>query len=370
MKIALIAPLYESVPPKLYGGTERVVAYLADELVNLGHDVTLFASGDSKTKAKLVASCQQALRLNKDVVDPLVSHFVQLYDVIHRADEFDILHFNIDYLHFPVSQTLKYHRVTTLHGRLDLPELQPLYKRYSKEPLVSISNNQRQPLPFANWIQTVYHGLPENLFHEGNGEENYLAFLGRISPEKGIEQAIEIAIRAGMKLKIAAKIDKADQEYYENKIARLFDHPLIEYIGEINEQQKQAFLGNATALLFPINWPEPFGMVMIEAMATGTPVIAFRNGSVPEVIDNRITGYIVANVEEAVNAISQLNRLSRKKIRDVFEKKYTATVMAKNYVAVYERIIQKMPGDLAGHEPTVRRMVNKDYEWMGRAHSQ
>ncbi|HYV93774.1 MAG TPA: glycosyltransferase family 4 protein [Chitinophagales bacterium] len=343
MKIAQIAPLYESVPPQLYGGTERVVSYLTEELVRQGHNVTLFASGDSETNACLVPVCRQALRLNKGIVDSFAPHIVELQEVIEHAHEFDVLHFHNDYLHFPVSQILKYPHLTTLHGRLDIAELQPLYKKFAEMPLISISNNQRLPLKNVNWIGTVYHGLPIDDLKLQEGQGNYFAFLGRVSPEKGVDKSIDIAKRTGIKIKIAAKIDKADQEFYEKEIAPLFDNPLVEYIGEISEHEKQDFLGNALALLFPINWPEPFGLVMIEAMATGTPVIAFRSGSVPEVIDDGVTGFVVSTVDGAFEAVSKLEQLNRKKIRGVFEARFTAEIMAKNYLRFYETMIDKSP---------------------------
>ena len=339
MKIAQIAPLHESVPPQLYGGTERVVSYLTEELVRQGHDVTLFASGDSKTSAPLIPICKEALRLSKNIVDSFALHMVQLQEVIERANEFDVLHFHNDYYHFAVSQILKYNHLTTLHGRLDISELQPLYKKFPMVPLVSISNSQRLPLKNVNWIGTVYHGLPVADLTLQDGQGKYFAFLGRISPEKGVDKAIEIAKRTGIKIKIAAKIDKADKEFYESEIAPLLDDPLVEYIGEIGEHEKQNFLGNSLAMLFPINWPEPFGLVMIESIATGTPVIAFRSGSVPEVIDDGVTGFVVSSVEGAVKAIAGLHKLSRKKIREVFEARFTAEIMAKNYVRLYEKLI-------------------------------
>jgi glycosyltransferase involved in cell wall biosynthesis len=339
MKIAQIPPLYESVPPQLYGGTERVVSFLTEELVRQGHDVTLFASGDSKTAATLFPVVDQALRLNKNTIDSQAPHILQMQEVIEHFQEFDILHFSNDYIHYPISKLLGYPHVTTLHGRLDIPELLPLYKKFPDLPLVSISDNQRKPLSFANWMGTVYHGLPTDLLKLGEGNGEYLAFLGRVSVEKGLEKAIEIAKRIGIKIKVAAKIDKADQEYYEQHIAKLFDEPFVEYVGEVNEEEKQKFLGNALAMLFPINWPEPFGLVMIESIAVGTPVIAFKAGSVPEVIDDGVTGFVVSNVDEAVKALSNLDKLSRKKIREVFEKRFTADIMAKNYIKVYEKVI-------------------------------
>ncbi len=341
MKIGQVPPLYESVPPKMYGGTERVVSYLTEELVNQGHNVTLFGTGDSITKATLSPVCEQATRLNKECVDATAYHILQMQLVMERAHEFDILHFHNDYLHFPFSAMNNYAHLTTLHGRLDMKDLVPIYKKFSNIPLVSISGNQRKPLPHVNWAGTVHHGLPENLYKAGTGDGNYLAFLGRISPEKRPDRAIEIAKRTGIKLKIAAKVDKADQVYYETVIEPLLDHPLIEFIGEIGEDQKGEFLGNALALLFPIDWPEPFGMVMIEAMACGTPVIAFNCGSVPEVIDHRETGYIVDTISEAVRAVRQLHSFDRVHCRSVFERRFSARRMAQDYVAMYEQQIDQ-----------------------------
>lgn len=338
MRIAQVPPLYEAVPPKLYGGTERVVSYLTDELVNQGHDVTLFGTKDSVTKARLFPVCEQATRLNSACKDPLAWHIYQLQIVAEHAHQFDIIHFHNDYLHFPLSMQNHYRHVTTLHGRLDLEDLKPIYKKFYDIPVVSISNSQRKPLPYAHWVDTVYHGLPSDLYQLGEGKGGYLAFLGRISPEKGPDRAIEIAKRAGIKLKIAAKVDKADQEYFEKEIEPLLDHPLVEFIGEIGEDKKGEFLGNAMALLFPINWPEPFGMVMIEAMANGTPVIAFNYGSVPEVLEHGRTGFIVNNIEQAVKAVENIHQISRAQCRKVFEHLFTASVMAENYVAIYERI--------------------------------
>jgi len=342
LKIAQIAPLYESLPPKLYGGTERIVHYLTEELVKQGHEVTLFASGDSITRAKLIAPVDEGLRLKKNCIDPLAYHMIEMQEVITRADEFDILHFHTDYIHFPFSNSLKTPSITTLHGRLDIPELQDIYNTFPYQKLISISDNQRLPIAQANFIETVYHGLPTNLHSQGDGEGDYLAFLGRISPEKGIERAIKIALATNTKLKIAAKIDKADVNYYENSVKYLFNHPLIEYIGEINEKQKTEFLGKAKALLFPINWPEPFGLVMIEAMACGTPVIAFRNGSVPEIMENGVTGFIVNSMIEAIHAVNKLNDLSRTQVREVFEMRFTATRMAEDYVNVYYSLTNRV----------------------------
>ncbi|MFD2163758.1 glycosyltransferase family 4 protein [Paradesertivirga mongoliensis] len=339
MRIAQIAPLYEAVPPKLYGGTERVVHYLTEQLVKQEHEVTLFASGDSHTGARLIKSVESGLRLKADCIDPLAYHIVQMQDVIDCAHEFDILHFHTDYLHFPFTKNLGIPIVTTLHGRLDIPDLQPIYNKFRSQPVISISKSQQKPLPQANWMGTVYHGLPEGLHKPGNGNGGYLAFVGRISPEKGIAQAIEIAITSQIPLKIAAKIDNADREYYEASIKHLLKHPLIEFCGEINEEQKTDFMGNALALLFPINWAEPFGMVMIEAMACGTPVIAFDAGSVPEIIDDKQSGFIVSSVKEAVTAISKLSQLSRSKVRELFEERFTASRMANNYLGIYNSVI-------------------------------
>jgi glycosyltransferase involved in cell wall biosynthesis len=336
LKIALVAPLIESVPPKFYGGTERIVSYLAEELVRQGHDVTLFASGDSVTQATLVPAVPQALRLAHSR-DPLPGHMILMNKVIAAAARFDVIHFHIDYLHFPISRSLRLPQLSTLHGRLDLPDLPLLYREFPDMPLVSISHDQRQPLAFANWTANVYHGLPVDLLNGYPRRGDYLAFLGRISPEKGVGCAIEIAKRVGMELRIAAKIDVRDAEYYE-QIKPLMDHPLIRYVGEINENEKEKFLGEAYALLFPIDWPEPFGLVMIESMACDTPVVAFRRGSVPEVIEDGVTGYIVDDVEGAVRALERLDRLDRGRCRAEFEKRFTARRMAEDYVAVYRKI--------------------------------
>ncbi|ADJ28468.1 glycosyltransferase family 4 protein [Nitrosococcus watsonii] len=340
MKIAQIAPLYERVPPRYYGGTERIVSYLTEELVNQGHDVTLFASGDSLTKAKLHPIGECALRLNSHYLDPLAHHIRLLGEVSNLAPTFDILHFHIDYLHFPLSRILRVPQLTTLHGRLDLPDLAPLYQAFPEMPVVSISNAQRHPLPFANWQATIYHGLPENLydFHPQPGD--YLAFLGRISPEKRLDRAIEIALRAGMEIRIAAKVDPVDEAYFQKRIKPLLTHPLVSYIGEIGEREKNDFLGQAYALLFPIDWPEPFGLVMIEAMACGTPVIAYRQGSVPEVMQNGKTGFIVESLEQAVTAVERISQVSRRHCRQVFEEQFSAKCMAKNYLRLYQALTQ------------------------------
>ncbi len=339
MKIAQIAPLYESCPPQLYGGTERVVSYLTEELVRQGHEVTLFASGDSRTTAELCAPCPRALRLDPECRDAIAHHMILLNQVRRRADAFDILHFHIDYLHFPLSARNPRKTLTTLHGRLDLPDLQPLFREYQKMPLVSISNAQRQPLSWANWRGTVYHGLPPDLYSPGAGDGGYLAFIGRISPEKRPDWAIEIARRAGVPLAIAAKVDKVDRSYYKSWIKPLLKDPLVEFLGEIGEDQKGAFLGDAMALLFPADWPEPFGLAMIEAMANGTPVIAFRRGSIPEVVDHGTTGFVVDTVEEAAAAVSLAGKLDRTAVRQRFERRFSVERMAHDYVALYRRQI-------------------------------
>src|SRR5215813_6860197 len=341
MRIAQVAPLYESVPPKYYGGTERVVSYLTEELVRQGHEVTLFASGDSETKAWLVAACQQSLRFDKHCQNQMAHHFVMLEHVFQRASEFDIIHFHVDYLHFPLSRREGVTQVTTLHGRLDIPDLVPLYAEFQDMPVISISNGQRDPLPWANWQATVHHGLPVDLFRFRAEPGSYLAFLGRISPEKRVDRAIDIAEQAGMPLKIAAKVDPVDEDYFESAIAPLLRSSLVEFVGEIGEGEKNEFLGNAYALLFPIDWPEPFGLVMIEAMACVTPVIAYRDGAVPEVMEQGHTGFVVEGLEDAVAAVRRVPELSRKRCREVFEQRFTATRMAQDYVHVYERLINR-----------------------------
>ena len=339
LRIAQVAPLYESVPPKYYGGTERIVSYLTEELVAHGHDVTLFASGDSQTKAKLVPVCPRSRRLDPGCIDQLAHHVVMLEQVAQQSDEFDVIHFHVDYLHFPLSRRMDYRHVTTLHGRLDIPDLVPLYRAFSDMPIVSISDAQREPLAEANWQATVYHGLPRDLYRFCGGPGDYLACLGRISPEKGIDRAIEIAKQVGIPLRIAAKVDKVDQEYFDTVIEPLLHDPLVDYIGEIGDEQKQAFLGNAQALLFPIDWPEPFGIVMIEAMACGTPVIAYRSGSVPEVMEHGRTGFVVRELDDAVEAVRRVQFLSRARCREVFEERFTAQRMARDYLDVYARLV-------------------------------
>src|SRR5262249_15099802 len=300
MRIAQVSPLYESVPPKLYGGTERVVSYLTEELVAQGHDVTLFASGDSETSARLISPCLRALRLDERSVDKLACHYVMLEDVMARASEFDLLHFHVDYLHLPFSKARGVPHVTTLHGRLDIPELAPLYRKFPEAPMISISKSQRKPLPWLHWVGNVYHGIPFDHLKLDSGRGKYLAFLGRIACEKRVDLAIEIASKAAMPLKIAAKVDPSDREYYERQIKPLMPHPGVDYIGEIREDEKSEFLGGAIAQLFPVDWPEPFGLCMIEAMACGTPTIAFDRGSVSEVLADGVTGYVVKDVKSAV----------------------------------------------------------------------
>jgi glycosyltransferase involved in cell wall biosynthesis len=311
---------------------------LTEELVAQGHDVTLFASGDSETGARLVPGCERALRLSH-CLDHFAHHVLLLEQVFKRAGEFDILHFHIDYWHFPFSRRRGTPHVTTLHGRLDLPDLVPLYREFADMPVVSISDAQRNPLPWLHWQGTVHHGLPENLHTLREEQGKYLAFLGRISPEKRVDRAIEIATRVGMPLRIAAKVDPADREYFESEIRRLLDHPQVEYLGEIGGREKDQFLGNAYALLFPIDWPEPFGLVMIEAMACGTPVIACRRGSVPEVMVDGVTGFVVDGVEEAVEALERIPQLSRRRCREVFEQRFSARRMVWDYLAIYDRVI-------------------------------
>jgi glycosyltransferase involved in cell wall biosynthesis len=342
MKIAQIAPLAESVPPRLYGGTERIVSYLTEELVRQGHEVTLFASGDSLTSAELVPCCQSALRLDAAVQDPLPYHVAMLEQVRRRASEFDILHFHIDLLHFPLIRDIAFRTVTTLHGRLDLPDLRPFYRAFSDIPLVSISDDQRKPMPPVNWAGTVHHGLPVDLLaFRPQAKGGYLAFLGRISPEKGPERAIEIAVRAGLPLRIAAKIDQADRAYWDEVVEPLVRaHSDVEYIGEVNEYEKAEFLGDALALLFPIDWPEPFGLVMIEAMACGTPIIAFRRGSVPEVIDDRVSGYVVQGTDEAVQAVAHVHLLDRASVRSAFEERFCVERMARDYLTIYNKQLE------------------------------
>ena len=340
MRIAQIAPLIESVPPRLYGGTERIASYLTEALVTQGHHVTLFASGQSMTTATLVPCCAQALRLNPSVRDPIPYYMLMLDKVRKMAPQFDVLHFHIDQFHFPIFHEYASQTVTTLHGRQDLPDLQQLYIGFPDMPLVSISDAQRGPIPEANFAGTVYHGLPSDLFTPTlYARGGYLAFLGRISPEKRLDRAIEIARAVGLPLKIAAKVDRVDEEYFRTAIEPLLSLPGIEYIGEIDERRKNSFLGDARALLFPIDWPEPFGLAMIEAMACGTPVLAFRNGSVAEVIDSGITGEVVDSVPEAICKIGSVLALDRGRVRRRFDMRFSAVRMALDYTKIYHRLI-------------------------------
>jgi glycosyltransferase involved in cell wall biosynthesis len=345
MRIAQIAPLFEAVPPKLYGGTERVVSSITEELVALGHDVTLFASGDSITSATLAPMRDQALRLDPTVKDWIACYMRMMELVRRRADEFDVLHFHTDYFPLSLFSRQRTPFVTTLHGRLDLPEFKMIYETFPDAPFVSISDDQRRPIPGLNWVRTVLHGIPEKLLTPRPSSHDYFAFLGRISPEKGVDKAIRIAGAAGVKLKIAAKVDAADKKYWDEQIKPLVDaSPHVEFIGEINDAQKSDFLSGAQALLFPIDWPEPFGLVMIEAMACGTPVIAFPCGSVPEVIDHGLTGFIVPDEAAAVTAIANIDRLDRRQVRRQFERRFTARRMAEDYLSVYEELcVQRRP---------------------------
>src|SRR5687767_6943031 len=338
MKIAQVAPLCESVPPKLYGGTERVVSWLTEELVRRHHNVTLFASGDSRTAAKLVSVYPHALRLSQ-CADTLTPHVLLVEEVARRAEEFDVIHFHIAQVHFPVVRRLPIAHLTTLHGRLDLPELGPFFAEFCDIPIVSISDAQRAPLPHANWISTVHHGLPPDILKFQTGAGGYLAFLGRISPEKRADRAIEIAKACGIPLRIAAKVDPADTEYFDTHIRPLLNTPGIEYIGEISDADKNAFIGGARALLFPIDWPEPFGLVMVEALACGTPVIAFNRGSVPEVLEDGVNAFIVDTLEEAIAATRRVHLLERRACRRTFERRFNVTRMAEEYLHVFERMI-------------------------------
>jgi glycosyltransferase involved in cell wall biosynthesis len=337
MRIAQVAPLCEAVPPPLYGGTERIVAHLTDALVELGHEVTLFAAGGSRTSAHLVAGRDQPLRLDPaPLKSDIAAHLSMLAEVRDRAADFDVLHFHLDLLHFPLFEECAARTITTLHGRLDLKDLPEAYRRWPHYPLASISDHQRRPLRFANWRGTVYHGLPERLYpFSPRADGGYLAFLGRISPEKRPDRAIAIARATGIPLRIAAKVDNADRAYFHDHIEPLLDDPLVEFVGEIGDADKGRFLGDAVALLFPIDWPEPFGLVMIEAMACGTPVVAWRCGSVPEVVDDGITGRIVSDLEAATAAVREVAGYDRHRIRATFERRFSATAMARGYEALY-----------------------------------
>jgi glycosyltransferase involved in cell wall biosynthesis len=359
MRIAQVAPLYESVPPKLYGGTERVVSYLTEELVRLGHEVTLFASGDSQTRAKLVAACPRALWRDEDCREALPHHVRLMELVFQDVSRFDVLHFHCDYLHFPMLRRCPCPSVTTLHGRLHAPDLLPLLAEYAEVPLVSISDDQRRPAPWVDWQATVYHGLPRDLHTLRERPGEYLAFLGRISPEKRLDRAIEIACRTGMKLKVAAKIYPEERDYYKQTIEPLLHEfrSFVEFVGEVGGREKDELLGNAYAMLFPIDWPEPFGLVMIEALACGTPVIGWRCGSVPEVIADGVTGFVVESVEQAVQAVGRVAGLSRRVCRDVFEERFDAARMAGDYLHVYRRLVHGGTERVWSAPPAPERMA-------------
>ena len=355
MKIAQVAPLIESVPPRLYGGTERIVSYLTEELVRLGHDVTLFASGDSVSSAELAPCCTRALRFDPTMPDVLAHFMLMIDSVRERAEEFDVLHFHIDLFHFPLFRSLAGRTLTTLHGRQDLGDLGTFYSRFGEMPLVSISDDQRKPLPHAKFMTTIHHGLPADLHRPSFEKGSYLAFLGRISPEKRPDRAIRIARAAGMPLKIAAKVDKVDKDYFRHEILPLIDGQGVEFIGEIDEREKTKFLGEAGALLFPVDWPEPFGLVMIEAMACGTPVLAFRCGSVLEVIEDGVTGKAVDSEQEAVAALPGLLSYDRRAVRQRFEERFTAARMAKDYVSTYRQLLRMRTSNSQRRSPWRRR---------------
>jgi glycosyltransferase involved in cell wall biosynthesis len=347
MRIAQVAPLAESVPPTLYGGTERVVSWLTEDLVRRGHHVTLFASGDSRTDAELAAVVPRALRLDREVKDCQPYNYLLLDQVYARADEFDIIHFHVDMIHYPLFRPMAHRILTTLHGRLDLSDLHPFYRAFPELPLVSISNAQRKPMPPVNWIGTVHHGMPSDLYRAYSGDGQYLAFLGRICPEKGIEDAIAIAERVQMPLKIAAKVDDADRDYFEARVKPLLSSRYVQFIGEIDDREKNEFLGRAKALLFPICWPEPFGLVMTEAMACGTPVVAYPCGSVPEILEDGLTGFLVRDVDQAVAAVARLDTLSRDRIRKRFEERFTVERMSAKYLDVYNCLLDSRLGSIA-----------------------
>ena len=356
MRIAQVSPLYESVPPKLYGGTERIVSYVTEELVRLGHDVTLFASGDSKTRARLVSPSPRALRLDKTCLDPLAKHMIMIDQIARQAADFDVIHYHIDYLHFPLSRRLRVPHVTTLHGRLDLPDLQPLYDEFSDMPVVSISDAQRGPLPQARWVATVHHGIPVDRYPFHREPGTYLAFLGRITPEKRVDRAIQIARRTGIPLRIAAKIEPLHQDYFDAAVRPFLDDPLIQFLGEIGEADKGEFLGNACALVFPIDWPEPFGLAMIESMACGTPVIAWRHGSVSEIVDEGVTGLTVESVAGAVAAVERVTALDRAVCRATCARRFSVERMVAEYLGVYGRVrdrapVRRLPVLLSTSEP-------------------
>ena len=346
MRIAQVSPLYESVPPALYGGTERVVSYLTEELVALGHDVTLFASGDSRTTARLVPICPRSLRLDPDCRDHLAWEVLMVERVAAHADRFDVIHFHSAHIHLPIVRRLASASVTTLHGRLDMKELLPLFDEFADAPVISISEAQREPLPGANWVATIPHGLPADAFaFHARPAGEYLAFLGRISPEKRVDRAIAIAKALGVPLRIAAKVDRADQEYFEREIRPLLGDPLIVFLGEIGDEEKEEFLGDARALLFPIDWPEPFGLVMIEALACGTPIVAFRGGSVPEIVEPGRTGFIVDTIDEATAAARCAGTIDRGACRRAFEQRFTARRMAQRHETLYQWLLEERSPD-------------------------
>jgi glycosyltransferase involved in cell wall biosynthesis len=340
MKIAQVAPLIESVPPRAYGGTERVVHYLTDTLVEMGHEVTLFASGDSRTKARLVPVVDRALRLHPARPDPVIWHTIMVDRVRALSASFDVVHFHIDTVHLPVALQFRTPSLSTLHGRLDLSDLKPLFQHFHGHPLVSISNSQRKPLPSANWLGTVHHGLPRHLYDFHARAQDYFAFVGRISPEKRCDRAIEIAIACNTPLRIAAKVDAVDRDYFEKVVEPMLDHPLVTFVGEINDEAMNEFMGNAKALLTPIDWPEPFGLVIIEALACGTPVIAYGHGSVPELIDDGVTGFIVHDQEQAIAAARAVHRIDRATCRATFEQRFCSRVMAQQYLSLYRRLAE------------------------------
>jgi glycosyltransferase involved in cell wall biosynthesis len=359
MRIAQIAPLYESVPPKLYGGTERVVAHLTNALVARGHEVTLFASGDSETNARLVSCRKVALRLDKELTWDVPAHLSMLAEIRSRARHFDILHFHLDCYHFPFFADMTDRTLTTLHGRQDVKDLGEIHRYYPNYPVVSISASQRRPLPHLRWIRTVHHGYPKAQYEfSPSPKGGYLAFLGRISPEKGVDRAIEISRRTGVPLRIAAKIDSVDLDYFVAEIEPLLKTPGVEFIGEIGESEKSEFLGNACAVLFPITWPEPFGLVMIEAMACGTPVIGFNHGSVSEVISDGATGFIVESTDEAVRAVERVKSIDRAEVRACFERRFSVDVMAQGYEDAYRTVLQSAEFDEAIEAPLSRSVAS------------
>jgi glycosyltransferase involved in cell wall biosynthesis len=359
MKIAQIAPLVESVPPHGYGGTERIVSYLTERLVELGHDVTLFASADSRTSARLVPCSSRALREDEGVSDHIPHTLIMLEHVRQLAAEFDLLHFHVDLMHFPLFRHISRRTLTTLHGRLDLPDLQPFFREFFDLPLVSISMAQRAPMPPVAWAGNVPHGIPADLLaYESNPAGDYLAFLGRISPEKRVDRAIEIARKSGMRLKVAAKIDRVDREYHE-RLGDLLEDPLVSFLGEVNDEGKGAFLGHARALLFPIDWPEPFGLVLIEAMACGTPVIAYPCGSVPEIVEHGITGFIVNDIDAGAQAVEAALDLDRARIRERFEQRYTVERMAGDYLAIYRELLEDSSDGRLGRPPRRRKRASR-----------